>query len=77
MTLTLNDPNTLNAMGAQMAEEFLDAVRHAADTSQGYRCLLITGAGRGFCSGGNVRMMGGDEGALAMLEKREPRFTGR
>ena len=52
--ITLNDPDTLNAMGAQMATEFRDAIESLARNENNYRCLLITGAGRGFCSGGNV-----------------------
>ena len=54
LRLTLNDPDTLNAIGAQMANELRDAVRFAAEQQGTARCLLITGTGRGFCSGGNV-----------------------
>ncbi len=52
--LTLNDPDTLNAMGSKMLEGLslaLDEVEHGR---HGLRCLLITGAGRGFCSGANL-----------------------
>lgn len=52
--LTLNDPKTLNAMGPEMANEIKDAVAYVADSQGKFRCLVITGAGRGFCSGGNV-----------------------
>ncbi len=58
--ITLNDPKTLNAMGAMMAREFREAVRSVADRERGVRCLLITGAGRAFCSGGNLELMAGD-----------------
>lgn len=58
--ITLNDPATLNAMGATMAREFREAVRAVADGGAAVRCLLITGAGRAFCSGGNLEMMDGD-----------------
>jgi len=50
--MTLNDPATLNAFGAKLREdmtEALDAVEAGAA-----RCLVITGAGRGFCSGANL-----------------------
>ncbi len=60
LTLTLNEPDTLNAMSATLAQAFLEAVEFAADPAQSFRCLVITGAGRGFCSGGNVGMMRGD-----------------
>jgi len=59
LKLTLNDPASLNAMSASMAREMREAVRFACDPSQNFRCLVITGAGRAFCSGGNLGMMDG------------------
>jgi 2-(1,2-epoxy-1,2-dihydrophenyl)acetyl-CoA isomerase len=59
LVLTLDDPDTLNAMDAPMAEEFREALQSAADPARGVRCVVITGAGRAFCSGGNLGMMGG------------------
>ena len=47
-TLTLNRPDVLNGMNDQMRAEITDAVRGAAAEA---RVLVITGAGRGFCSG--------------------------
>ena len=52
--LTFNDPDVLNAMGMQMLEELGDAVRALRARGTDLRCLLITGAGRGFCSGANL-----------------------
>jgi len=46
--LTLNRPEVMNALNTQMRAEILDAVRHAPDEA---RVLVITGAGRAFCSG--------------------------
>lgn len=49
-TLTLNRPESLNSFTAQMHQEVrsvMDMVRE----DQEIRCLLITGAGRGFCAG--------------------------
>lgn len=60
LKITLNHPETLNAMGEQMAKEFREAIRHASESPQGIRCLVITGAGRAFCSGGSVSLMKGD-----------------
>ncbi|OGA50216.1 MAG: hypothetical protein A3F74_16590 [Betaproteobacteria bacterium RIFCSPLOWO2_12_FULL_62_58] len=55
-TLTLNRPERLNALGDTLREDLYDAVtKSAADT--GVRVLVITGAGRGFCSGGDVKAM--------------------
>ena len=49
--VTLNDPATLNALSYAMGEQFqnvLDTVEKQA------RAMLLTGAGRGFCSGANL-----------------------
>ncbi|TCO72568.1 enoyl-CoA hydratase-related protein [Rhodovulum euryhalinum] len=46
--LTLNRPEVMNALDTQMRAEILDAVRHAPEAA---RVLVITGAGRAFCSG--------------------------
>ena len=55
-TLTLNRPERLNALGGTLREELFDAVTlAAADPNVGV--LVITGAGRGFCSGGDVKSM--------------------
>jgi enoyl-CoA hydratase/carnithine racemase len=52
-TITLNRPERLNALTFQVYEELRDAFR-ALDTEPGVRAVLLTGAGRGFCSGGDV-----------------------
>ena len=63
-TLTLNRPERLNALGDTLREDFYDAItRSAADPDVGV--LVVTGAGRGFCSGGDVKSMSEREGAAA------------
>ena len=49
-TITLNRPDTLNAMVPKMRHELLMAVQ-AANDNEHVRAVVITGAGRGFCSG--------------------------
>ena len=49
--ITLNDPKTLNAAGTDTVEELLLAFEMAADEA---RCTILTGNGRGFCSGANL-----------------------
>jgi enoyl-CoA hydratase/carnithine racemase len=55
-TLTLNRPERLNALGAGMREEMLKALIELGDNAE-VRVVLITGAGRAFCSGGDVKEM--------------------
>ena len=52
--LTLNHPEALNAVSYQMVRELLDAITRLGKAESGARCLLMTGAGRGFCSGANL-----------------------
>jgi len=50
--MTLNDPSVLNALGYLLKQDLTEAL-DAIDASNA-RCLLITGAGRAFCSGANL-----------------------
>src|SRR5882672_11585094 len=53
--ITLNRPDSLNALTTQVAQEFLTAVAEARET--GARAIILTGAGRAFCAGGDLREM--------------------
>lgn len=55
-TLTLNRPERLNALGDTLREDLYDAVLKSTADDE-VRVLVITGAGRGFCSGGDVKSM--------------------
>jgi 2-(1,2-epoxy-1,2-dihydrophenyl)acetyl-CoA isomerase len=52
-TLTLNRPETLNAMSPELIGELVIASAWLADRAP-IQALIITGAGRAFCSGGDV-----------------------
>jgi len=52
-TLTLNRPERLNALTFEVYAELRDVFK-ALDTEPGVRAIVLTGAGRGFCSGGDV-----------------------
>ena len=54
--ITLNRPERLNALTPAMREVILQAVT-AADQDADVRVIVLTGAGRGFCSGGDVKAM--------------------
>jgi len=52
-TITLNRPERLNALTFEVYAELRDTFR-ALDTEPGVRAIVLTGAGRAFCSGGDV-----------------------
>src|SRR3954465_2229910 len=55
-TLTLNRPERLNALSPEMTAGLKETLeRYATDRSVG--CVVITGAGRGWCAGGDVKTM--------------------
>ena len=57
--VTLNRPKKLNALVPSLLTELI-GVMQAANRSREIRCLVITGAGRGFCSGADLAQ-GADE----------------
>lgn len=52
-TITLNRPDSLNSISITMADELPKALGDAA-TDEAVRCVVITGAGRGFCAGADL-----------------------
>ncbi|MGH3137374.1 MAG: enoyl-CoA hydratase-related protein, partial [Gaiellaceae bacterium] len=53
LTITLNRPEVYNAINRAMHEGLAAALEEAADPS--IRGVVLTGAGRGFCSGQDLR----------------------
>lgn len=53
--ITLADPATMNAAGVDLAGELLDALKEAALGAAPARAIVLTGEGRGFCSGANLQ----------------------
>ncbi|KWX67091.1 hypothetical protein ASJ79_22965 [Mycobacterium sp. NAZ190054] len=54
--VTLNRPDSLNALTPEMFDALADALR-IADADDSVGCIVITGAGRGFCAGGSTKVM--------------------
>ena len=71
LTLTLNRPDARNAMSRAM-NQALQAQLASAELDPAVRCIVITGAGKGFCAGGDVKSMAaagdGTVGALTIDE---------
>jgi enoyl-CoA hydratase/carnithine racemase len=55
-TLTFNRPDKRNAMSDDMRTEFIHALEHVA-ADKAIRALVLTGAGKGFCAGGDISGM--------------------
>jgi len=58
--ITLNRPEVSNAMNLEMSREFYEAASECEQRSD-LRAVLITGAGRAFCSGGDVKSFAAQE----------------
>jgi enoyl-CoA hydratase/carnithine racemase len=56
VTVTLNRPQTLNAITPDMQLRYVEALR-AADADPTARVIVVTGAGRGFCSGADLNRL--------------------
>jgi 2-(1,2-epoxy-1,2-dihydrophenyl)acetyl-CoA isomerase len=59
--VTLNRPEMRNALKPEMREELIDAVGVVAGDID-LRCLVLTGAGEGFCSGADISGAGARQG---------------
>jgi 2-(1,2-epoxy-1,2-dihydrophenyl)acetyl-CoA isomerase len=66
--VTLNQPDSLNALNVKMGQEFQTGVRELANAK--VRAIVLTGTGRAFCAGGNLREMQ----AIAREEGRAEAF---
>jgi 2-(1,2-epoxy-1,2-dihydrophenyl)acetyl-CoA isomerase len=70
--LTMNRPARLNALSQAMIDTAIDTLqRCASDPAVG--CIVLTGAERGFCAGGDVTAMGGGPNSAMTLEQQVDR----
>jgi 2-(1,2-epoxy-1,2-dihydrophenyl)acetyl-CoA isomerase len=68
-TLTINRPEVMNALRPQTSKDILSALEDVR-TNDAVRCLLLTGAGRGFCAGDDFQ-------AIFLAEDRSTRRVDR
>jgi 2-(1,2-epoxy-1,2-dihydrophenyl)acetyl-CoA isomerase len=67
--LTFNRPERLNALSGEMIVNAIATLeKWAVDPNVG--CIVVTGAERGFCAGGDVTAMNAGEGAVLTFEQR-------
>jgi 2-(1,2-epoxy-1,2-dihydrophenyl)acetyl-CoA isomerase len=74
-TVTLNRPDKLNALNAELMDSLVPLIEELAENKDA-RCLVVTGAGRGFCAGGDIGAMSSgqalsEEDPVTRLRKRE------
>src|ERR1700724_1660382 len=60
VTITLNRPDKLNAMVGHMRRDLAEALEEAG-SERSVRVVVITGAGRAFCAGGDIEQGNGEE----------------
>ena len=66
-TITLNRPDAYNALNLALARDLFRAALEA-DESRDVRCIVITGAGRAFCAGGDVKDFADNPERLARID---------
>ena len=62
--ITLNRPEASNAYSTNMVQGLVEVLRHA-DIDNQIRVIVITGAGKNFCAGGDIKAMKGKTGMFA------------
>ncbi len=67
-TITLNRPDAFNALNLQLGRELFH-VALEVDEDPAVRCVVITGAGRAFCAGGDVKDFADNLARIGVLVK--------
>jgi 2-(1,2-epoxy-1,2-dihydrophenyl)acetyl-CoA isomerase len=71
--VTLNRPDALNSFNAAMKQELADVLK-AATRDASVRCLIVTGAGRAFCAGQDLKERQGP-GATDLAAELRDRYN--
>lgn len=62
--VTLNNPDQMNAISIPMIDSLVSVLKHA-DFDQNIRAIVLTGAGKSFCAGGDIKAMEEKTGMFA------------
>ena len=72
VTITLNKPESRNALSTDLCDALVDAIRRA-DADAGVSCVILAAEGKSFCAGGNlkeIRAMTADAGMTPLAIER-------
>ncbi|MFD0829538.1 enoyl-CoA hydratase/isomerase family protein [Neobacillus sp. M.A.Huq-85] len=73
-TITLNRPDSLNAFSINMIQNWIKALEEVRDNDN-IRVLVLTGKGKAFCAGGDIKAIKNNDGFLNMDEHEEKDFS--
>jgi len=72
-TVTLNRPEKVNALTRELCEDLIAVLRRVT-TDTAVRVIIVTGAGRAFCAGADLTVLGADGDALVAAGKEVARL---
>lgn len=72
--ITLNRPDVFNSFNEEMSAEFIDALKKATK-DETVRCVIVSGEGKAFCSGQDLKSIGGDLGKRSLGESVLRRYN--
>jgi enoyl-CoA hydratase/carnithine racemase len=73
-SLTLNRPERLNALGDTLRDDLYDAILRSSQDPD-VRVMVVTGAGKGFCAGGDVKAMNDSKEGRAPARQLEDKVA--
>lgn len=71
VVMSLNRPDSLNALSVAMRREIVANLTHLSEDAD-CRVLIVTGAGRAFCAGLDLRELGTTSAGLASIDEDDP-----
>ncbi len=74
LEVTLNRPDKFNALNTQVSDELVAVCNHTAEDAS-IRCILLTGAGRGFCAGQDLAEVAGRGDDFSFIEHLDTAYN--